>query len=334
MTTTEERFRGLPLVETTDLDEALQVTADVFLPHHLQVLERSAPLQMKLNAVHMECLTAGYLRYGPEVRMRTTRAGHYHVNIALTGAVRSRSGRRDEVDSARSHAAVFMPGEPADILWGAESAQLCLMLARDRVDRELESLLGHPLGRALEFDVGMDLTTSAAAAWMDTVELVEREATRPNGLTRFPLAAAHLESLVIDGLLLAQSHNYSDALAIGAAPRRPRAVREALQLIEDQPDRPWSTATLAARVGVSARTLQEGFASTIGVPPMTHLRAIRLDRIHAELSTAEPGSVNVGTVAARWGFVHGGRFAAAYRRRFGCTPAETARGVPRHASSR
>ena len=190
MTTTEERFRGLPLLETTDLDEALRVTTDVFLPHHLQILERSAPLQMKLNALHMGCLTAGYLRYGPEIRMRTTRADHYHVNIALTSAVRSRCGRRDEVGSARSQAAVFMPGDPADILWGAGSAQLCMMLARDRVDRELESLLGRPLNRVLEFDVGIDLTTPAAAAWMHTVELVEREATRPNGLTRFPLAAA------------------------------------------------------------------------------------------------------------------------------------------------
>lgn len=204
-----------------------------------------------------------------------------------------------------------------------------MMLGRDRVDRELESLLGRPLDRALEFEAGMDLTTSAAAAWMNTVELVEREATRPNGLTRFPLAAAHLESLVIDGLLLAQSHNYSDALAAGTAPRRPRAVRKALELIQEQPDQAWSSATLAARVGVSARTLQEGFASTVGVPPMTHLRAVRLDRIHAELSSAEPGSVNVGTVAARWGFVHGGRFAAAYRSRFGCTPTETARGRSR-----
>ena len=155
------------------------------------------------------------------------------------------------------------------------------------------------------------------------------EATRPNGLTRFPLAAAHLESLVIDGLLPPQSHNYSDALATGTTPRRPRAVRKALVPIQEEPDRPWSTATLATRVGVSARTLQEGFASTVGVPPMTRLRAIRLDRIHAELSTDEPGSVNVGTVAARWGLVHGGRFAAAYRSRFGCTPAETARGLPR-----
>ncbi len=222
-----------------------------------------------------------------------------------------------------------MPGDPADILWGAGSAQLCMMLARDRVDRELESLLGRPLDRPLEFAVGMDLTTTAATAWMHSVELVERDAARRNGLIRFPLAAAHLESLVIDGLLLAQPHNYSDALATWAAPRRPRAVRQALELIQEQPDRPWSTATLAARVGVSARSLQEGFASTVGVPPMTHLRAIRLDRIHTELSTAEPGSVNVGTVAARWGFVHAGRFAAAYRRRFGCAPAETARRLSR-----
>jgi transcriptional regulator GlxA family with amidase domain len=180
----------------------------------------------------------------------------------------------------------------------------------------------------LEFDVGMDLTTAPAAAWMHTVDLVEQEAARPNGLTRFPLAAAHLESLVIDGLLLAQPHNYSEALAAGATPRRPRAVRQALKLIQEQPDLPWSTACLAARVGVSARTLQEGFASTVGVPPMTHLRAARLDRIHAELSIAEPGTVNVGTVAARWGFVHAGRFAAAYRRRFGCAPSETARKLP------
>jgi AraC-like DNA-binding protein len=325
MTTTEERFRGFPLLRTGDLDEALRVTSDVFLPHHVHVLERAVPLQVKLNALRLESVTAAHLQYGPEVRMRTTRAGHYHVNIALAGAVRSRCGRRAEVDSARLQAAVFMPGDPADILWGAGSAQLCIMFARDRVDRELENLLGRPLDRALEFDVGMDLTTPAATAWMGTVALVEREATRPDGLTRFPLAAAHLESLVIDGLLLAQPHNYSHALAAGAAPRRPRAVRQALELVQEQPDRPWSTATLAARVGVSARSLQEGFANTVGVPPMTHLRAIRLDRIHAELSIAEPGSVNVGTVAARWGFVHAGRFAAAYRRRFGRTPAETAR---------
>ncbi len=53
---------------------------------------------------------------------------------------------------------------------------------------------------------------------MQTVELVEREASQPNGLTLFPLAAAHLEGLVIDGLLLAQPHNYSDALAAEPVP--------------------------------------------------------------------------------------------------------------------
>lgn len=70
-------------------------------------------------------------------------------------------------------------------------------IARDVVDRELERLLGRELTRPLEVAVSMDLTTSAAAAWMHTLELVEREASRPNGLTRFPLAAAYLENLII-----------------------------------------------------------------------------------------------------------------------------------------
>jgi hypothetical protein len=157
-----------------------------------------------------------------------------------------------------------------------------MMLARDRVDRELEMLLGRPMDRALQFDVGMDLTTSAAAAWMQTVELVEREASQPNGLTLFPLAAAHLEGLVIDGLLLAQPHNYSDALAVGASPRRPRAVREALELIEEQPDGSWSTAGLAARVGVSARTLR-GFSSMIGVPARDPARPDPRRAVHRAL---------------------------------------------------
>ena len=37
------------------------------------------------------------------------------------------------------------------------------------------------------------------------------------------------------------------------------------------------------------------------MPPMTHLRAIRLDRIHADRRLPSPGSVNVATVAARRG---------------------------------
>jgi transcriptional regulator GlxA family with amidase domain len=58
---------------------------------------------------------------------------------------------------------------------------------------------------------------------------------------------------------------------------------------------------------------------------MAYLRALRLEKVRDTLSAAEPGSVSVTEVAARWGFVHLGRFAGAYSRAFGERPSETLR---------
>jgi AraC-like DNA-binding protein len=325
MTELRERFRGSPVMRTADLDEALDRVGRFFLPHRIDVVGAAVELDVKLNAVQLGSVTAAYLSYGPEVRMETAEANHFHVNIPIAGGTESRSGRRDPVVSTPQRSAVFMPDAPAEIRWSAGTAQLCLMLAREAVERELEKLLGHPLPRPLEFAVAMDLTTPDSSAWLAAVGLLEHEAERVIGVLSFPLAAAHLEGLVIHGLLLSQPHNYSDELRRQAATPRPRAVRLAVDLIEDRPGHPWSVAELAAAVTVSARTLQDGFARTLGTSPMAYLRDVRLDRIHAELLAAGPDAVAVGQVAARWGFLHAGRFSATYKRRFGRSPSATAR---------
>jgi AraC-like DNA-binding protein len=58
---------------------------------------------------------------------------------------------------------------------------------------------------------------------------------------------------------------------------------------------------------------------------MTYLREVRLLRIHSELREVDPDTVTVGALASRWGFLHAGRFAAAYKRKFGCSPSTTLR---------
>jgi transcriptional regulator GlxA family with amidase domain len=59
---------------------------------------------------------------------------------------------------------------------------------------------------------------------------------------------------------------------------------------------------------------------------MAVLKSIRLERAHAELESPDaPASVT--GVALKWGFVHLGRFAQDYRRRFGRLPSETLRRV-------
>lgn len=76
---------------------------------------------------------------------------------------------------------------------------------------------------------------------------------------------------------------------------------------------------------MSVRSLQESFRRSLDTTPMASLRGIRLEKVHRELSAAEPGTTTVTDVATRWCFLHLGRFAAAYARAYGEHPSETLR---------
>ena len=124
--------------------------------------------------------------------------------------------------------------------------------------------------------------------------------------------------------LVGQPHNYSEQLLSTHGPARPRVVKQAIDLLEQQPEEPWTISELSRAIGVSARTLQSGFQRYVGVSPTTYLREVRLQRVHAELCNPEV-QTSVSDSAFRWGFTHLGRFAAAYRNKFGETPSETLR---------
>ncbi|MFP5369953.1 MAG: AraC family transcriptional regulator, partial [Actinomycetes bacterium] len=237
----------------------------------------------------------------------------------------SRSGRLERVRSTSDRAATFMPGLPADIAWRAGCEQFCVVFPRPVLDQELAAMLDRPLPGPIVFAPAIDLTSPAGRAWVDVLRLIERQAGYGHSLLDHPLAAGHLERILVEGLLLAQPHNYSDALSRPRPPARPPAVRQAIDLMRSRPEHPWTTGTLARDVAVSPRSLQDGFARSVGVPPMRYLRDVRLQRAHEDLRSADPRSTTVSRIAGRWGFLYPSRFAAAYREQFGESPSHTLR---------
>ena len=95
--------------------------------------------------------------------------------------------------------------------------------------------------------------------------------------------------------------------------------------IHDEPEKPFTVADLAAIAGMSVRSLQEGFRRHLGCTPMAYLQQERLLRAHETLRRADPLRITVAAIAHRWGFAHLGRFASAYRARFGEPPSDTLR---------
>jgi len=326
--TTAPSTTGVTVARATDPTEAEEVVADLYLPHRLQVPRGSDALDMELAAMTVGSVTVGRLRYGRDIRLVTEDASQFHVNTPLSGATSSRSGTSAPVVTDPRTAAVFPPGESAEIEWSEECTQLCLMIPGGLLEAELEHMLGRSVLAPLRFDFAMDLTTPMGRSWADLLRFVTGGIEDGPGVASHPLSERHVERLLLDGVLLGQGHNYSEALTGPARPGATGPVARAVELLQDRPGEPWSTATLARAVHLSLRSLQQGFQRDVGRPPMTYLRDVRLRRTHDELRAAAPDSTTVSAVASRWGIVHMGRFAAAYRRSFGEAPSQTLARLP------
>jgi AraC family ethanolamine operon transcriptional activator len=106
---------------------------------------------------------------------------------------------------------------------------------------------------------------------------------------------------------------------------RDRAVRQAVEYIEENAQEPINLRDLCLITGASERTLRYGFFERYGVSPKAYLQAFRLNGVRRELRRADPASAKVIDLANHWGFWHMGKFAADYRKLCGELPSETLR---------
>jgi transcriptional regulator GlxA family with amidase domain len=89
-------------------------------------------------------------------------------------------------------------------------------------------------------------------------------------------------------------------------------------------DEPLTVAEVARAAGVGVRALELAFRRRRGDTPRGALAAFRLERARERLLAAPPDA-SVTDAALDSGFAHLGRFAGAYRARFGESPSDTLR---------
>lgn len=311
-------------ITTSDQTEARLACSDVYFPHRLAVLDDPRAFVMSLSAVSLGAVAVGLLGYAGEVRIETGELETgYEVNVPLGGHLRTWTGHAD-VCAAPGLAAVYRPdGRTVLHGWAGGGRLFGLKIERTALEETLAELTDRPMRSAVPVGPTLDLTGGAGKQWWSLACALVDLAQDPDGPLGRPVVARPLARSVITAFLHAADHPYRDLLAERPAAPRSATVREAVELLETAPEQPWTVTDLARRVGVSTRGLQAGFARHVGVAPMAYLRQVRLARAHEDLQAADPARCSVADVAVRWGFVHFGRFAAAYRTRYGCPPSET-----------
>ncbi|MEN0101360.1 MAG: AraC family transcriptional regulator [Curtobacterium sp.] len=322
---TAEMFASHSIATTGTVDEAAAALSDVFLPVQIAPSDRSSDVHMSLNALQLGRITFGYMRFREAVKIRTAEPVDYHLDIPVQSGMTARAAGGSPMRGTEDTAGVFMPGRPVELDCGDAFAQVAVMISHRDLEIELERLLDASVSVPVEFDAAFDLATAGGRAVSQAIRLVDQGSRQANGPLAFPIAARGLEQVFLQSLLLGQSHNHSAALSAPRGASGARSVSMAVDMLREDPARPWTVGELASAVSTSARSLQEGFRRALDTTPMAYLRRIRLERARDDLLAVAPGGVTVTDVAVRWGFMHVSRFAASYSERFGELPSETLR---------
>ncbi|MDY6998865.1 MAG: helix-turn-helix transcriptional regulator [Actinomycetota bacterium] len=236
---------------------------------------------------------------------------------------------RGRVETTSHHrGSVLRPGDVGLVCWPelpfsvrAERAGYDLTLFDTRLLDRVAGRSGEPVRLLGERPVSSSAQRHLEAT-IDYVRVLTQGGAPPNRLVA-ATTAAQLAAAVLSAF-----PNTLSAAAPDPADRtgnQPALLRRAITFIEDNADSPVVLSDVADHVHVTARALQYMFRRHLQMTPMEYLRRVRMDQAHQELLAADPATTTVAHIAARWGFAHTGRFAAAYRRTYGRMPSDTLR---------
>jgi AraC-like DNA-binding protein len=315
-----------PRARTTDPEEFVAALNATYRSAVVSAVQfPTQPATHELRAVSGPGFAIGYIASPLGVRIvPNTEQSPCYLNFTFNGALHSTAGG-DELLNRAELAAVLSTGEPQRLTpIAAGTATVGIKFDRDLLESELAALLGHAPDRPIRFRFGLDLTTPAGRGIVNLVRALLAEADRPpGGVFDHPAVRLHYVRTLLVALLTSHGHSYTDALSRPGS-LKPRALRLALDYIDANLAEPITITDLAVAAGCSARTLHDQFQEHLGCSPMSHVKTLRLDRVHQELRrTGRP----VTEVAYSWGFTHLGRFSASYRARYGVLPSQTARGA-------
>ena len=197
---------------------------------------------------------------------------------------------------------------------------VCCVFERDRFERAVLDLTGGPMRPEwLESRVRPSSPDAVGALARRLIRLLSHsDVLRPtmsDGVSR------ELEADLLQHTIAALLCGEGDSV-VETVSRRRRAVRRALEFLDQEREPLPTIPELCRWAGVGQRTLEYAFRDQLGVTPVRYLKLVRLNRAHRLLRRASPADESVTSIALACGFIELGRFAGDYCRLFGESPCQ------------
>ncbi|EGD60898.1 AraC family transcriptional regulator [Novosphingobium nitrogenifigens DSM 19370] len=308
-------------------DEVRSYVGRMYCEHSFDLVNPRGLLTTDIAHLRCGSVTLTEMSYGADVIIDAGRLEHFYlVQIPVAGRAGLTLGGEHGVYGP-GRASVQHPQVPLEMHWSGDCRKVVLRCDRAGFERFVEAFLGRPLRSHVRFEPWFDLASPLGARLVDQMQCaiaMVRNGARFEPCGANALLERHLENTMMTALLFLQPHDLSEELGRSIPAADPLPVRRVREYLHEHAHDPIDMADIGKVAGIPLRTLHHQFRQTLGVTPMQLLRDIRLERVRRELMA--PGeTTNVTQVAMHWGFEHLGRFALAYRQRFGETPRETLR---------
>ncbi len=235
--------------------------------------------------------------------------------------------RQSEVAAGPGDVFTYDPDVSTAVEW-SDITMAQIRMDRTAVERVAAELSEDGAVVPVGFDLARPVSAAAGRRWVRMMQYVGSDVMVEPDPTASPLVLREMfRFLVVTALDTFPNTVRGPALRTGdTGHASAAAVRRAISFVEEHAGDDLDLLAIAEAARVGPRALQRAFRRTLDRTPLEYLREVRLDRAHDELRLADPAAgTTVAGVAARWGFGHPGRFAAAYRQRFGRSPVTTLR---------
>ncbi|MHA7777454.1 AraC-like ligand-binding domain-containing protein [Roseibium sp. M-1] len=318
------RFRSFA---TTDVDEAREIVARHFCNHRLGRFSAGDSFDACQNRVAGHGLSLNYLRYGADVSIDPGElSGFYLIQIPLAGAASVRNGSQC-VQSTPKVGSILNPDRGTTMRWHAGCEQVLLQVDRKFLQQVAERIAGMQVG-PVRFQAAFDLQGTPGSLWRRRLcgafaAAEEGQAFQGNDLH----AGKHLEEGLVISLLYAQPSTVTPLLQRRDSGSVPAILKRAVSLINERYPEDLGLLDLSAEARTTPRNLQILFKREYGVSPLRYLQEVRLN-VARHLLLSEGAHLSIADIADRSGHRHPGRFAQAYKARFGEAPRETRQCLP------
>lgn len=305
--------------ETTSSDEAASIMARRWSRHDIDSSQPTVNMRLRHRSISPG-VSLSALSYGVDVRIKPVdREPVLLVQMPRAGSGMARYDTSDVIINDRSHAIVDVR-HVKEAVFCRDFDTLVLRISTS----SLTAHLGKMLGRRPSRDVLIAGSIVAGSAGWPEWNIVYNSlvALDACGTDVSPHVLASLEQIILSTLLVAVPNNYTGDIKDANSSLAPKHVRRAESFIHESRSRAPTVAEVADHVGVSVRSLFNGFKTFRGMTPGEFIRRIRLERARQDLLA---GRGNVTEIAMRWGYAHPGSFASQYRRQFGVLPGQTLR---------